>query len=129
MSVIFLLGVDSGWKEFVFNITKRWQKTIIKWSIAERPLLVVHYEDLKTDQLAQVERMLNFLEIVYNRTELTANLENGFGDFQRNHSQSGEYYSLAQKSEINSMIRETTEQLEKHQLDHLFYIKRYLAIT
>lgn len=124
----FFAGNNSDWKEFVSNISIRWQKTIIKWSSSSsnhHSVLVVHYEDVKNDSLAQVERILDFLKQNYDRTELRIKVEDGFGGVQRQHRDEYEHYTRDQKISINEMIMKTIHTLQLHKLDHLFRIKEY----
>lgn len=112
------IAVGSDWNDFVNNITTRWKKTVVKWLTSGHSVLVVCYEDLLTDVLSPVERMLDFLKFPYNHTELIVRLADGFEDFRRNHTphSSQIHYSPSQTMNINSMITETIQELKQHNL-------------
>ena len=122
-------GNNSDWNIFVHEMSIRWQKTIVKWSTSGHSVLVVRYEDLKKDYLTEVVRMLDFLKQNYMYADLVMKLRGGFDLFKRKHSVSDqfEHYTKEQKIKINTIIRETTEILKKHESDHLFQLRQYLT--
>ncbi len=80
------------------------------------------------DELGEVERMLDFLELEYNRTEVAVKLEGDFNEFRRHHSgQDYDHYTSAQKAVVNNMILETIKTLEEYKMDRLFHIRDYIT--
>lgn len=90
---------------------------------------MVRYEDLLLDVLPQVERMLHFLKVPYNKTELVVKLESEFDDFRRNPSPHSNYvyYNPFQMMDINHMIAETVQELEENDLES-YGIEEYVHI-
>lgn len=94
-----------------------------------RPVMVVKYEDIKRDQATQVNRMLNFLEVPFNNTDLKAKLNSGFDVFRRPHKEEFEHYSPRQKKYINEMLLKTTKILSQHNMENLFHLEEYLDMN
>ena len=92
-------------------------------------MLVLRYEDLLVDIQPQVERILHFLKVPYNKTELAVKLAGGFDDFKRNHTRHNNhlYYNSLQRNNINYMIMETVQELERNSLGS-FGIEEYIHV-
>ena len=102
----------------------------MKWAKfgKKRPLLVVYFEDLKTNYTGEVERMLDFLQISYSKEQLEERLKPGFTLFKRNHSKAFEHYTIEQKASIMRMIARTKKELEDNGIQDVIQIQRYLAV-
>ena len=104
------------------DLGERWKKTIVKWFASAcklgYPILVVHYEDVKEDSVAQISRMLDFLEHKYVREELAEKLKDGFNSVKRNHTYQFDYYTENQRAYVNSMVAETIETLKSMDVDY-----------
>ena len=89
--------------------------------------MVVRYEDLLTDVVLEVKRMLHFLKFPYNDTELVVNLADRFTQFQRKppaHS-NHDFFNPLQMRNINNMIAETVQELKQNHFQS-FRIEEYL---
>ena len=102
----------------------------MKWFIKSvnfsRPIMVVRYEDIKSDHVAQVERMLKFLEFPFDKTELDAKLSHGFETFRRSHKTSFEHYTYEQKKFVNTMLLDTIKILSQYNMEQFFQLEQYL---
>ena len=70
----------------------------------QQSVLVVRYEDIKTDTLGEVKRMLDFLKYPYSDAELRGKLEEDFTTFYRNHSYSFDHFTASQKDYFNDIV-------------------------
>ncbi|XP_077869868.1 sialate:O-sulfotransferase 2-like [Saccoglossus kowalevskii] len=52
---------NAEWEDFAMEHFKKWINMMYEWISSNKPLLVVHYEDLKNDTVHEVKRMLEFL--------------------------------------------------------------------
>ena len=92
-----------------------------------RPVLVVKYEDLKSDSLTQVKRMLEFLRVPYSDKELEKRLRGDFKSFQRKHTNSNfEYYTPEQKQFVKSMMLEALKYLYIYNNGTTYGIQDYM---
>lgn len=91
--------------------------------------MVVRYEDIKEDQVAQVERMLTFLKFPFDKNELKYKLNYTFDTFRRPHKEEFEHYSPEQKKFINSMLLNTTKILSEHNMEYFFHLEDYLDMS
>ena len=107
---------------------KRWQTEIKNWLIFyHQPVLVVQYEALKEDPNFQVRRMLKFLNVEYNATDIDERLKNNFESFhRRRHPQEFEHFTKQQKSWVNSMVKEISSLLSFHKKSKLLSIDQYI---
>ena len=69
-------GKNTEWDKVVTSRIEVWQKYFSNWILnsESRPVLVVRFEDLKTDLIGQVKRMLDFLKFPYMEDELRSRL-------------------------------------------------------
>lgn len=125
-------GENEKWDTFLYGIVPRWQKTIVKWFVESidfrKPILVVRYEDLKNDNLAQVERILNFIHFPFAKEVIEKRLQEDYGVFRRSHSgEDGfEHYTPSQQEMVNLMLFETIGVLKEHKVENLFNLHEYL---
>ena len=98
-------------------------------------VLVVVYEDLKSDEDMHVQRMVNFLNMVEGVDNKTDNLavtrpsRNFTRSFHRKRSgteESFEHYTGPQKTHVLDIITQTQKRLEKHNLTSVLDVSRYL---
>ena len=95
----------------------------------DAPVLVVKYEDLKSDSLTQVKRMLEFLRVPYSEEELQKRLSQDYGKFHRNKtysSSSFDPYTPEQRKYILTMIQDVVDLLKTHNNGSTFGIEEYL---
>ena len=115
-------GDNKEWDDYIRAIGERWKKTILMWygsaHTLHYPILVVRYEDLKQDSLGQVLRMLNFLNVEYDKAEVERRLQNGFSAVHRNHTYDYDHYTEDQKMYMRSMLQSTTSELQSMGVEH-----------
>lgn len=75
-------------------------------------MLTVRYEDLKTDTVAEVARMLDFLEFPFSREEVEHRIGEGFTQFYRNHTDSFGHFTSEQKIFVNGIIFDVVEKVQ-----------------
>ena len=91
------------------------------------PLLVLRYEDLKRDSLIQVFRMLDFLNVHYDRTEIERRLQDDFSAVRRNHTCDFEHYTEEQKVYVRNMLSSTITELQSMGVDYEeLHLEEYL---
>ena len=80
-----------------------------------KPVLVVRYEDLKRNAIAEVKKILGFLRFVQvPEQEIESRLLSGFQNFYRNHTDLFDHYTQEQKTYVNTVIRRVEEQINQH---------------
>ena len=75
-------------------------------------ILSVRYEDLKKNPIAEVRRMLDFLQFPYSVADIEQRLHEGFTLFYRNHTDSFEHFTNEQKELVNTIILGTVQKLQ-----------------
>ena len=124
------LGNNSRWDEFVHLFSKRWSKMISRWAYYGRThrLHVVYYEDMKTNQLDEVGKLLDFLNVSYNHSELSKRLNEDFSDFHRKHSKDTEFqhYTEEQQLFVEHVIADTEQVLITSRLQNICSVQRYI---
>ena len=78
------------------------------------PVLTITYEDLKTNTVAEMLRMLNFLQFPYLREEVEQRLQGGFTKFYRNHTDSFDHFTNEQKVFVNGIISDVVQKLRNN---------------
>ena len=65
MSYCYYTGTNSDWNDFVHEQALIWERTVLAWvsNNHNHPVLVVKYEDLKNETVAELKRMLDFLQV------------------------------------------------------------------
>ena len=58
-------GTNPEWNDYIHTQLPRWRQSILALARfgQTRPLLVILFEDLKVNVAAQVEKMVNFLQV------------------------------------------------------------------
>ena len=104
------------------------------------PVLVVYYEQLKTNHLLQVytymyccrylytqlychyqqvRKVLDFLRFPFSEKELTSAVKAGFSSYYRNHTDSFQHFTGQQKTVVNTAVSEITTRLRAHNFPNL----------
>ena len=92
------------------------------------PVHVVRYEDLINDTVKEVGRMLDFLNINYNKEDLGNKLRDDFTVFKREHSQDDfEHYSPQQKLHMKSVLQEAIRMAEEGNKAEILRLHEYLG--
>ena len=73
------------------------------------PILVVKFERVKQDMIAEVERMMEFLGVPYNEAEVRRRLAEDFGLFHRHHHLSIDPYTSEQRLFVRRAIVQAME--------------------
>lgn len=129
------IGNNSRWNTYVLRRAHHWREMIENWVISAKArkhrVLVVMYEDLKNNEVAQIKRMLNFLHVNYSIDVLKTRLSQNFTDsFHRKHGGNEglfEPYTGPQKAHVLNIISQTQKKLEHHNLTSVLNVNRYLA--
>ena len=90
------------------------------------PVLVIRYEDLKTDTSNSLRRMLDFLQVPYTEQKLQEVITQGFRDFKRKHYEEFDHYTPEQREFIRTVIKDTQSVLEARGLSSVCNIQEYL---
>ena len=97
-----------------------WQETVLAWTVNNggHPVIVVKYEDMKTNISRELQRMLDFLQVSYTEMQLQSVVSKGYNTFKRNHSLDDdfEHFTPAQRLFVNLLVRTTKTKLEEHGL-------------
>ena len=94
------------WNGTIYKLMKMWEKMMNHFFLMNKsnPVLVIQYEDLKSNPLKEIIRILNFLHYVISEDLVRDRLQHQFTTFYRNHTSSFEHFTTAQKEYINSVI-------------------------
>ena len=91
---------------------------------------MVKFEDLKTDLIGQVKRMLDFLKFPYMEDELRTRLGEGFGAFRRAHSREKfEHFTPKQQQLVRSFVLDTIRMLQDRKYGQSLGITDYLNMS
>ena len=109
-----------------------WQETVLAWTVnnGDHPVIVVRYEDMKTNISRELQRMLDFLQVPYTETQLQSVVSKGYNTFKRNHSLDDdfEHFTPAQRLFVKSLVRTTKTKLEEHGLADRYNLTSYLSL-
>jgi len=115
MSFLFNTAVPE-WDNFLHKYMDYWSMRLKNWVIdssQDHPVHIVRYEDLTNSTVREVGRMLNFLNVTYDRKELGEKLRKDFTLFKRKHnSDNFEHYSSKQKQYVKSVLLQVIEMAE-----------------
>lgn len=95
----------SDWEEFVSLETASWLDLAMNW-VKEGQVLVVHYEQVKTNLVPEMKRILKFLGVTVNKDRLDCLLKHRNGFFRRKSTLKPEKLPFSQKlrSEMDLLI-------------------------
>ncbi|KAI6659127.1 Fatty-acid amide hydrolase 2 [Oopsacas minuta] len=114
-----------NWSEFVSKMSKIWEMTVRTWLQEDKPLLIVRYEDLKSDLLNQLKRILTFLKVPYTEDQLHCVLKANLDTFKRKNGSENEekykkyYYTDELVQYVNSTIENVRPILNKFSIFYL----------
>ncbi|XP_076804204.1 sialate:O-sulfotransferase 2-like [Clavelina lepadiformis] len=114
--------LGKGWKKFIVAGSNAWSTVNAKvLSAAGMPVLLVKYEDLKSDRIKEIGRVLRF--IGYEPTSLEDRLaclrRNADGYFKRKKDNQRNRFDAQQKAFVNQIIQHTISHIPKHITDTL----------
>lgn len=126
-------GDNPKWNTFVHTVIPRLRpwNSYFPWMMDEikkgHPVLVVKYEDLKSDSLTQVKRMLQFLRVPYSDEELHKRLSTDYGRFHRKHTGvEFDHYTPEQRQYVTAMVLEAVMFLTANNNGTTYGIEDYL---
>ena len=92
------------------------------------PVLVVKYEDLRSDSLTQAKKMLEFLKVPYSDEELERRMmiKDSENFHRKNQSGNFNYYTFEQKQYLKRMIQKAVTYLKEHNNGTTYGIEDYL---
>ena len=101
---------------------------ITTWIVNGRnnPFHVVRYEDLKTNTIGEVQKLLKFLGVPYSEQEINGRLQAGFNDFYRNHHDDFRHFTPEQERFVSGLVNQTIATLKVYGLDSRFSFQDYL---
>lgn len=122
-------GENAAWDEFVRRSIPHWQSHAIAWLVnsSSHPVLMVRFEDLKTDLLGQTKRMLQFLGVPFSENQLQQKLSQDFGTFHRRHHEDFDHFTSEQRELVLGIVRETVDVLRHSNSGSTFRIEEYLS--
>ena len=128
--LLYCTGNNVGWNETVYLQAEKWKRMIEHYIINNRlqPILVIKYEDLKTDPVTQVKRMLAFLRYPYKDKEVEERLKGGFSHFYRNHTDTFEHYTPEQIAHMNNVITSVIDRLKQENITNFIPLEPYLRL-
>ena len=126
--VYLYVGTNSDWNDFVYEQATVWKRTIFAW-VAENhnhPLLVVKYEDLKKNTMAELKKMLDFLQVPYSNSRLNEVMARGYSMYKREHGEVFDHYTEDQRDAVRSAIEHVSKSLEENGLLGVANVSSYL---
>ena len=112
----------------VLNQTSKWMLMMEHYVIdpGDHPVLVVRFEDLKSDAVTEVKKMLDFLEFPYSELELKERVRDGYTQFLRSHKDRFDHYTKEQTAHINKAIRTVIKRLQENNVMDSIGLPLYL---
>ncbi|XP_065907634.1 WSCD family member CG9164-like [Dysidea avara] len=115
-----LSEVSDKWQEKVIRMKNEWLRHITTClQSAEVPILVVKFENLKSNLFVEVKRMLDFLEVPYTDRDIECTINSNVESFHRqHHDKTFDPYSPQQKQSILDIIREANVILNQFDVNY-----------
>ncbi len=104
------------WNKYVKQRINSWASFVLSWASVgtQIPVLLIRYEDVKTDAVKEVKRMLDFLGVPYSDEELKQKLSQDFTAFQRQHKHDEfDHYTNEQRQLLLSVVQETVSKIHE----------------
>lgn len=123
-------GRNKRWISYVHGQTNRWVNMLTNWVILGKnhPVLLVKFENLKHNMLAEVKRMLRFLKVDFNEEEVERRVTAGFSSFKRKHTgRDFDPYTPDLREYVQSKVNACIHLLEEHNLGHLIQMQDYIS--
>ena len=103
-------GNNSDWNDYLHVQGSRWQRHIVGWLTtgSKNPLHIVVFEDLKSNLLEEMPKIMDFLNVTHNnKSVLRMKLKEDYTTFYRRHRDDFEHFTLAQKEFLTNIVNET----------------------
>jgi len=113
--------VSGKWQGKIIEMTNGWLKHILTCLLEQSkvPMLVVKYENLKSNLFMEVKRMLDFLEVPYTDQDIECTVKSNIESFHRQHHDKSFYpYTPEQRQSIIDVIKEANEVLNQYGIDY-----------
>lgn len=106
-----------------------WERTVLAWvsDNHNHPVLVVKYEDLKNNTVAELRKMLDFLQVPYSLSRLQYVVGRGYSMYKRKHDEEFDHYTVDQRDTVRSAIERVARTLEEHNLLGKANVSSYLT--
>lgn len=105
---VYIYAGTNEWTNFLDNYLRKWKKRLVNWVLnnhTNHPVHVVNYEDLKSDTVGEVEKILDFLHFPYSHDEVVERLREDYTVFQRPHKDVNfEHFSPEQKEKLRDAL-------------------------
>ncbi len=101
-----LAGNNSVWNETVYRLAGMWKAMVNHLLVrsSHRPVLLIHFEDLKHNVFNEIKRVLAFIGYSIEDALLRDRLKHNFNAFYRNHSDSFKHFTPEQNEHLNNVI-------------------------
>ena len=122
-----MLGNNKVWTKFVHSKAPQWLAMIKNWIAPNRghPVLVIQYEDVRLSPAKEVKKMLRFLNVEYNATEVEERLKQDFTIYHRHKRQNRDVYSKELQAFVNSVLSDDERFVYDNDLQDVVQIGDY----
>ena len=100
----------------------RWKSHVERWLGPQLPIdssvLVVKYENLKTDLRTELIRMMKYLEYPYTEEDLECTIKSNTNGFHRNHTKPVEHYLQKEADVVYEQIQLAEVYLKKYDISY-----------
>ena len=105
----------ANWDKYVTNQVETWRSLLLSWLRAKgSSVMVVHYEDLKTDMGANLERIVKFLNLDLDPARVKCVVEESEGSFHRKPKQQFDPFNEQHRALIKKKIEEVNVALKEN---------------
>ena len=117
-ALYLISGNNSAWNNYIRLKGSRWHEHIVGWLTtgSKNPLHIVVFEDLKSNLLEEISKIMDFFNISYNKSVLRMKLKEDYTTFYRQHRDDFEHFTLAQKEFLSSLVNKTIATLNNEEL-------------
>ena len=107
---------------------KDWSTRLHQWVINQDkyPVHILRYEDLRQDFVGEIEKVLLFLNVVYDSDALKSKLSEDYTEYRRPHySDVFEHYSEKQKELVRSVVLDVNNAADRVNKSSLLRLDKY----
>ena len=127
------LVVSPEWNKFIQSYLSNWLARIKNWILVPssgHQVLVVKYESLKRDSLTEIERMMTFLRLPFDRETVAKRLAEDFTEFKRPHSKEKDFkrYTDEQILLIRNTVAKAIQLTESTNMTHVLDLNEYMQV-
>ena len=98
----------SEWRKYAFCVLQYWKMFHEHWLSFKGPLFLLRYEDLQTNMVQQMTKVMTFLNLKVSEKGIECLQKNSEGNFHRttrnSSSYTSSYYSTLFRNEMNRTI-------------------------